>query len=136
MGILPNTDVSVRNHFEPQRFSSSLPHAPVMKLIHRSLVAIIALEVHSILAQAPHNLTTIVGTWSSGAGAVLTGAVSFFVAFDEEAFLMKTFRAGGLCKSRKLDLQSTQGTTNILWYLSDVCILLTITKTTGVSYSL
>jgi len=45
-----------------------------MKLAHRSLVATIALAVPTTLAQAPHNLTTIVGTWSSGAGAVLTGA--------------------------------------------------------------
>ena len=73
-----------------------------MKLIHRSLVAIIALEVHSILAQAPHNLTTIVGTWSSGAGAVLTGAVSFFVAFDEEAFLMKPFVLEGFANPANL----------------------------------
>jgi hypothetical protein len=48
-----------------------------MKLLPHSLIAVV-FAVPSVLAQAPHNVTTIVGTWSSGAQAVVTGPVSFF----------------------------------------------------------
>jgi hypothetical protein len=74
-----------------------------MKLIHCSLT-VLALAVPSIIAQ---NLTDIVGTWSSGAQAVVTGAVSFcrFDHIHEAPVLITAFGSIGLCQSGKYDFQ-------------------------------
>ena len=56
-----------------------LPQAsdPIMLILNPLIV--FALTIPSVFAQDPHNLTTIVGTWSSGSQAVVTGAVSFII---------------------------------------------------------
>jgi hypothetical protein len=49
-----------------------------------ALTSLLALAIPAVLAQDPHNLTTLTGTWSSGAQAVITGPVSIIIDLIRE----------------------------------------------------
>jgi hypothetical protein len=87
---VPVTDVFSRtkdNHLAHGTHARSSSSSDPMMLIFNPLI-VFALTIPSVFAQDPHNLTTIVGTWSSGSQAVVTGAVSFIIhlTYSERVF--------------------------------------------------
>jgi hypothetical protein len=78
------------------------------------LSSLVALAIPAVLAQDPHNLTTLTGTWSSGARAVLTGPVGIIVGLDREmVFLITACGFAGLRRSRKHVILAPTGISQI-----------------------
>jgi len=81
------------------------------------LSSLLALAIPAALAQDDQrDLTTLTGTWSSGAQAVLTGPVDIIIDLTRKfVFLITVCNCfAGLCKSRKLVIHASIGNAQII----------------------